>query len=237
MTMNPPALAGLLFNPEAARLALAALRATNAADHVSPVPPDLPESARRAREVFDLDAEIEAHQHLRYEPFDPAVTGATGGIRLRRQLKASISDGLLREFAQMELGAVRCSREYLGALRIVLGNQADAEQKGYLLELNVRVSFATTKTMRTILGQMQTAGILKGVPVGLGTGRRQVVQTYGEGLRGWLPDRTSRAVAEKHLGDIMRRAEEQSDTSAASMAGPRRPAAVPASIQPEDVPY
>ena len=230
MTTNPPSsISGVpTFNPEAARLALAALRATDPADYVAPNPPGLPESARSARAAFDLEAEIEAHKGLTYEPFDFPVVGATGGIRLRRQFRSNWPEALLREFAQMELGAVRCSREYLNALRIVLGNQADAESRGYLLELNVRVSFATARTMRTIIGQMQDAGLLQGVPVGLGVGRRQVVQTYGEGLRGWLPDHTSREVAEKHLGDIMRRAEGHAPACVTT---------VPANIQPEDVPY
>ena len=94
-------------------------------------------------------------------------------------LQADISDDLLREFARDTLGAQRCSEQYLDALRVVLGNQAHAERWGYVLEMNVRVPFASVQTMRTIIQQMQKAGITFGRLVALGQGRSQEVQCFG----------------------------------------------------------
>jgi hypothetical protein len=138
-----------------------------------------------ARESFDLD-EVMA----RLPPAGPSWTRTAGqaGLRLRGHLVADISDDLLREVAREALGAMRCSEKYLDALRVVLGNQADAERHGYRLELNVRVSFASEKVMRTILDQMRTAGLTVGVTVGLGAGRCQTVQCFD---RHELSNRTS----------------------------------------------
>ncbi|CAN5331017.1 hypothetical protein BH09PSE5_BH09PSE5_06860 [soil metagenome] len=139
---------------------------------------ELTEKQRLARESFDLDAAMAALPP--YGPLDlaPASHRGEGGIRLRASLAADISDGLLREFARETLGAVRCSEQYLDALRIVLGNQAAAELHGYTLEMNQRVSFAPQRVMRTIIDQMQAAGVSFGSVVGLGNGRSQVVQCF-----------------------------------------------------------
>jgi hypothetical protein len=100
------------------------------------------------------------------------------GYRLRANLVADIGDVPLREFAATVLNAKRCSKQYLYALRIVLGNQADAEQHGYLLEMNLRVPFAPVQVMRTIINQMAAAKISFGKMVLLGRGWPQVVQCF-----------------------------------------------------------
>ena len=100
------------------------------------------------------------------------------GDRLQSHVVADISDDLLREFARDTLGAERCSEKYLDALRVVLGNQADAEKRGYVLEMNQRVSFAGAGVMRNIISQMQASDISYGCVVGFGSGRCQVVQCF-----------------------------------------------------------
>lgn len=106
------------------------------------------------------------------------------GRRLRGDLRSTINDTLLREFARSELGALRCSAQYLEALRVVLGNQAHAESYRYVIELNIRVPFTSERTMRTIVEQMRAANITYARTVNLGQSRRQVVQCFGERPRG-----------------------------------------------------
>jgi hypothetical protein len=155
------------------------------------------EAQRQARERFDLDAAMAA-----LPPPGPFVPTANhrgqAGVRLRAHLVADISDDLLREFARDTLGAQRCSEQYLDALRVVLGNQADAERYGYALEMNQRVSFASPHVMRQIIGQMQAAGVSFGSVIGLGKGRSQVVQCYWRDP-GALTDATPPEVAEEAL--------------------------------------
>jgi hypothetical protein len=139
------------------------------------------EKQRQARESFDLDAAMAA---LPPASARPASDKGGAGVRLRAHLVADISDDLLREFAKESLKAERCSEQYLDALRVVLGNQADAEQNGYVLEMNQRVSFAPQRVMRTIINQMQAAGISFGSVVVLGDGRSQVVQCFGSDSHG-----------------------------------------------------
>lgn len=130
--------------------------------------------ALRARETFDLEAAM-----LALPPATPLTsTSGNVGTRLRPYLSADISEDLLRDFATETLGAQRCSPQYLAALRIVLGNQAHAERKGYPLEMNLRVAFATERVMRTIIDQMKAAGITDSVTVQLGHGRTQTVQRF-----------------------------------------------------------
>lgn len=130
--------------------------------------------ALHAREAFDLDAAMTA-----LPPATPHTsTSGNVGTRLRPYLAADIGDALLKECAQDALGAQRCSAQYLAALRIVLGNQAHAERRGYPLEMNLRVDFATERVMRTIIDQMKAAGITEGVTVQLGHGRSQTVQRF-----------------------------------------------------------
>lgn len=76
-------------------------------------------------------------------------------------------ESLLREWAVETLGAERCSATYLSALRIVLGNMARADRHGAQLHLTQAVScirgdepFASRQTMRTILGQLHSAGLV-----------------------------------------------------------------------------
>lgn len=143
-------------------------------------PPDT--ERQRARDTFDLEAAMLAlppWQFIRREG-DSRAKGSRGsaGHRLRPGLTTRASDGLLREIARDTLAAVRCSQNYIGALRIVLGNQAHAEQFGYLLEMNTRTEFASEWTMRTILSQMDAASITFRKQVVLGQGRVQVMHCY-----------------------------------------------------------
>ena len=103
-------------------------------------------------------------------------------MRLRAGFASEISDELLREFVREVLGAQGISAGYLDALRIVLGNQANAERLGYLLEMNIRTRFASERTMRTIIDQMSAAGIANAVGVGLGKGKAQTVRVFPSAL-------------------------------------------------------
>ena len=105
-------------------------------------------------------------------------TWGAAGARLQGHLRVSIPDDDLRELAKAELGAVRIRAPYLEALRVVLGNQAEADRRGYTLEMNIRTDFATERVMRNIIDQMQKAGITEGRQVELGGNRAQVVQCY-----------------------------------------------------------
>lgn len=201
------------------------------------------ETARRqqqARDAFDLDAAMAA-----LPPAGPALpTSERGaaGVRLRGYLVADISDELLREFARDTLGAQRCSEQYLDALRVVLGNQADAERHGYVLEMNQRVSFAPARVMRTIIDQMHAAGITFGRVVRLGEGRSQLVQCFAsDGGRPSMGDNTAPADAAAELEVMYRREEAQND--ARQRAAIEHGRFSTASIVPwpfiseEDVPY
>lgn len=143
------------------------------------------ERQQKARESFDLDAAMAA-----LPPEGPAESKTShkgaAGVRLRACFVADISDVLLREFARETLGAVRCSEQYLDALRVILGNQAEAEKYGYVLEMNQRVSFASPAVMRTIIEQMQAAGISFGSANGYGQGRSQVVQCFSGNVGGHM---------------------------------------------------
>lgn len=132
---------------------------------------------QKARDCFDLDAAMAA---LPPEGPHVATTSTRGaaGVRLRACFIADVSDALLREMARETLGAVRCSEQYLDALRVILGNQAHAERYGYTLEMNLRVSFASVNVMRTIIDQMQAAGVAFGSLGTYGLGRSQVVRCF-----------------------------------------------------------
>lgn len=170
----------------------------------------------------------EAFELRKADPLFPqgSETGMAGK-RLRARLGADIFDDLLREFARDTLRAQRCSAKYLDALRIILGNMADAERKGYALELNVRAAFASPDVMRTILAQLKAANITRGRTIGLGPGRRQTVQVFGHTrhLRrmrtdGTNPDeiRESHGKAERALSEQDRRHEQDSNTRRAMRA-------------------
>jgi hypothetical protein len=88
---------------------------------------------------------------------------------------------LLEVLARESLGAKRLNANYLDALRIVLGNQAHAERERYDLELNQRVPFATQRTMRTIIEQMQAVGQTTSRKVQLGGGKAQTIQCFAAG--------------------------------------------------------
>lgn len=143
------------------------------------------ERQRVAREAFCLDDAMAA-----LPPNGPSAISISSkgcaGVRLRACFVADIPDALLRECATETLGTVRCSEQYLDALRVVLGNQAEAVKYGYVLEMNRRVAFAPENVMRTIIDQMQAAGITFGRVVEFGSGRSQVVQCFSGRAMGAL---------------------------------------------------
>lgn len=166
-----------------------------------------------ARETFDLDAALAALPPGRPAGQRSASSKGQAGLRLQPHVVATISDDLLVEFAQGTLAAKRCSEQYRRALRVVLGNQGEAERDGYVLEMNLRVDFATERVMRTIIDQMRAASISRDSVVGLGAGRCQVVQCFGDGAQHrWMGDWISRAIALAELERINRKAEAVNDT-------------------------
>jgi hypothetical protein len=72
----------------------------------------------------------------------------------------SYPEPLLRDFAKTVLGAERCSCKYLQALRVVLGNMSLADRLRVRLGFRVEVDFATPRTMRTLIDQFHSAGLL-----------------------------------------------------------------------------
>ena len=200
------------------------------------------ESQRKAREAFDLDTAMSALPAFGTVAADDR--GSDGRVRLRAHLVADISDALLREFARETLGAQRCSEQYLDTLRIVLGNQAEAERYGYVLEMNHRVSFAPRHVMRTIIDQMQAARVSYGTVVGLGRGRCQVVQCFAteekRHQRSTQSMGNAEAAAELIRRDRKQEAEDDARQAAAIARGeiPRVPdAAQDFGITDADVPY
>jgi hypothetical protein len=145
---------------------------------------------RAARQTFDLDRAMALLPDL---PKSMPTVKGSAGVRLSKHLRATLSEDLLREFAKEQLKAVRLTAKYLEALRIVLGNQADAERKCHVLEMNIRVDFASERVMRNIIDQMSLAGITTGRQVSLGKGRTQLVQCYV------LPDAEP---CQRRFGDI-----------------------------------
>lgn len=162
-----------------------------------------------ARETFDLDSAMAALPPRGPSSANAATHRGAAGVRLRGHLTADIADPLLREFARDTLGAKRCSEQYLDALRVILGNQADAERHGYVLEMNQRASFASPKVMRQIIDQMRRARITFGSVVVLGGGRSQEVQCYWR-VPKTLADSTPREVAAESL-ELLYRATEAAD--------------------------
>ncbi len=70
-------------------------------------------------------------------------------------------ESTLREWAEQALGAQRCSEKYLEALRIVLGNMSRADRHGAMLRLSTTEAFTTRQTMRTLLEQLTSAGLVE----------------------------------------------------------------------------
>lgn len=137
--------------------------------------PSIPTSAQQAaRDAFDLDefffrldtvlSNRPKTRNTNRVHSDVATVGAT--------------DEELRTFAKDTLGAQRIRSDYLQALRVVLSNHAEAERTGLSVEHPQRVDFASAKTMRNIVDQMHSAGILTARRLGLGIGRVQVVYVY-----------------------------------------------------------
>lgn len=139
-----------------------------------------PTPARTEWAPGELELFIEALPPLPAPVSRPPLYGCIGK-RVQEHMRATLPEDDLRGFAREVLGAQRMSAAYLEALRIILGNQAHAERYRIPLELNIKTPYApsvTERTMRTIIDQMTDAGITRGVHVGLGSGRVQVVQGF-----------------------------------------------------------
>jgi len=107
-------------------------------------------------------------------------------LKLTNGYSTTLPDGLLRDFAVNELGAKRCSKQYLQALRQVLGNQAQAEKNGSLLEMNLRGDISSERTMRTLIDQFNEAGITFRKPRTTSGGHSQMMTYYNGRFRGIL---------------------------------------------------
>lgn len=199
MDTNPAAQAAVKAAERAARVAR-----TRAfyAGFATPTPEGITEAQREAREAFDLDAAFDA---LPKAEADATRATARASGRLRADLKSTIPEDLLRDYAANVLQARRMSAQYLHALRVVLGNQAAAERRGYALELNLRVTFAPERVMRTIINQMRAAGLTSSRLALLGPGRAQVVQRYA-------PPPRRKGTAEAELEFLYRKAEAEDET-------------------------
>lgn len=111
--------------------------------------------------------------HSPVQPAQKAVRTNRYTMRPAPECTGDYPEALLREWARDMLGAVRCSEDYLAALRIVLGNMARADRHGATLHLANDAPFATRQTMRTILRQLLDAGL-----VALRQARGAVVYAY-----------------------------------------------------------
>jgi hypothetical protein len=87
--------------------------------------PHLTPAQAKARRDFDIERFLATLSSL-----STHSTWGAGGKRLQGHLKATMSDEDLRDFAREILGAVRIRAPYLDALRVVLGNQAEADRRG-----------------------------------------------------------------------------------------------------------
>lgn len=179
-----------------------------------------------AQDHFDFDAVWAALPRPSNPPPQVSPEGAAGR-RLQGHLRSDLPDPVLRDFARDILGACRIRSGYLEALRVVLGNQAQAERWGYTLEQNCRVAFASFQEMRTINAQMKAAGITKEQVVALGAGRVQTVQCF-------TPAQKARKARASDLCTVLRREEARAERLWKN--GPPR-ATTPACIAGEDVPY
>lgn len=139
----------------------------------SACPPHLTAAQAQARRTFDLERCVAS-----LPASTPHSTWGAAGARLQGHFKTTIPDDDLRDFAKDVLGAARIREPYLDALRVILGNQAEADRRGHTLEMNIRTDFATERAMRNIINQMKDAGITEGRQVDLGGNRAQVVQCY-----------------------------------------------------------
>lgn len=172
-------------------------------------PPEAPQARgqptpaqQAARDAFKLDEAM-----TRLPPPTPIRRKAH---RLSAEHVAVIDDQALRDFAREVLGAQRCREEYLHALRIVLGNQAEAEDRGRDIEHCQRVESVSDKALRTIIKQMHGAGILYTSEEQIGDGKMQTIYRYGRLSRFWSEP-------------------PEADTP--------RPIGMPPDLTPEDIPY
>lgn len=154
------------------------------------------------------------------------VSPVSRGMKLSGHHLSTAPEPLLREFASATLGVKRFSAGYMQALRHVLGNQAHAERLGGTLEMNREVDFTTPRTMRTLIDQFTTAGIVH-------KRRRRTTGNFSESVACYRPPfvRLTSAVAEY---ERMQRVQEDVDY--------RRMLTQPKAMQPlpvreEDFPY
>lgn len=186
--------------------------------------PHLTTAQATARQRFDLERCLAS---LPPAPQQPLAPHGAAGMRLRGHLNATISDDLLREFANEILGAARIGEPYLDALRVVLGNQAEADRKGYTLEMNIRTDFASEWIMRNIINQMSKAGLTQGMRVSLGNGKTQVVQCYH-------PQHDQAFRAAQDLNAMLRAEEDRCEAGRSSKAWGACPAMA---ISADEVPF
>jgi hypothetical protein len=188
--------------------------------------PSLTPAQAVARLSFNLE---EAMARLPPSPASSArrTTRGAAGVRLCGHQRATVSEDLLRDFACNELGAVRIRQPSLEALRVILGNQAEAERRGHTLEMNIRTDFATERVMRNIIDQMKAAGITTGQRAYLGGCKAQEVQCYV------LPMDGQPAMPALDLIAVLRAEEGQAEAGRCKASWPDGPS----TIQAEEVPF
>lgn len=185
--------------------------APDPARSIEAFPAHLTPAQAQARAAFDL-GEAMASLPPSASPV-PSPAGAAG-VRLREGFACSWPDDLLREFARDVLKAKRISAKYLEALRIMLGNQALAGRRGYVLEMNLRTGLAPERVMRNIIDQMKAAGLTEGVKIKLGGGKVQIVQCYTP------PERPQFDEEEPDLETYLRAWEDRNGEGWPTMVGP-----------------
>jgi hypothetical protein len=174
-------------------------------------------------EPFDFDAVWTALPKAT-EALPKVSEQGAAGRRLRGRLRTNLPEPLLKEFARDVLKAQRIRVGYLEALRVVLGNQAQAERGGYTLQQSIRVDFASEREMRTINDQMKAAGITEGRVVVTGAGRVQTVQCFAPSTKARASD----------LCTMLRREEARAE---GRWRGDPPAATNPAGITGADVPF
>lgn len=156
------------------------------------------------------------------------LTGTSAGMRLSQTHRTTWPEDLLRDFAVQTLGVQRCSRQYLDALRYVLGNMAEADRLGSVLWMSrrsaERLKGVSDNTLRAIGTQLIKAGLCTLLPRRQGGFVSLTVAYRGASVR--LKD------AAKELERVERSQEEK---DAAQMH--YFPEAEDVGIKAEEVPY
>ncbi len=82
-------------------------------------------------------------------------------FKLSTNYAARCPDHVLIDFAKHTLGMQRCRADSMDALRVILGNQAHAEQIGGRLRLSRTAGFASEQTVRTLIDRFVDAGLAR----------------------------------------------------------------------------